>query len=278
MRTAFVAGLLMALPALVSAQEPANPETKAEQSARATELAKAAQNPVADMNSIPVQFNWTSGGALGDETQSVINVQPVLPLPLDDDWNLIARTVVPLVNLPGPGIDRIKGIADIQEQLYLTPRKAMGVTYGFGPIISLPTATNPALETGQFALGPTFVILKIGKRWVYGAVANQLWRIAGSTSTEKINSFFMQPFINYNLKRGWAISTSPAITADWNAPSGQEWTVPLGMGVSKITMIGKQPMNVLLQYYHNVTRPDNAGADVVRMQFTLLYPITRPKR
>jgi len=270
--------LAMSLPAALSAQEPANPETKAEQSARATELAKAAQNPVADMNSIPVQFNWTSGGALGDETQSVINVQPVLPLPLDDDWNLIARTVVPLVNLPGPGIDRIKGIADIQEQLYLTPRKAMGVTYGFGPIISLPTATNPALETGQFALGPTFVILKIGKRWVYGAVANQLWRIAGSTSTEKINSFFMQPFINYNLKRGWAISTSPAITADWNAPSGQEWTVPLGMGVSKITMIGKQPMNVLLQYYHNVTRPDNAGADVVRMQFTLLYPITRPKR
>jgi len=268
---------MVALPGALWAQEP-KPETKAEAEARATELAKAAQNPVADMNSIPVQFNWTSGGALGDETQQVINLQPVLPLPLDDDWNLISRTIVPMVNLPGPGVDRIKGIADIQEQLYLTPTKSTGVTYGFGPIISFPTATNPALETGQFALGPTFVILKIGKKWVYGAVANQLWRIAGSTSTEKINSFFLQPFINYNLRRGWAISSAPAITANWNAPSGQEWTVPLGLGVSKITMIGKQPMNVLLQYYHNVTRPDNAGADVVRMQFTLLFPVSRPKR
>jgi len=278
MRKSLIAWMAMlALPGALWSQEP-KPETKAEAEARATELAKAAQNPVADMNSIPVQFNWTSGGALGDETQQVINLQPVLPLPLDDDWNLISRTIVPMVNLPGPGVDRIKGIADIQEQLYLTPTKSTGVTYGFGPIISFPTATNPALETGQFALGPTFVILKIGKKWVYGAVANQLWRIAGSTSTEAINSFFVQPFINYNLRRGWAISSAPAITADWNAPSGQEWTVPLGLGVSKITMIGKQPMNVLLQYYHNVTRPDNAGADVVRMQFTLLFPVSRPKR
>jgi len=268
----------MAAPGALSAQEAAKPETKAELAARAMELAKAAQNPVADMNSIPVQFNWTTGGGLGDETQSVINVQPVLPLPLDDDWNLISRTIVPFVSLPAGGIDRVTGIADIQEQLYLTPTKSGGLVYGFGPIISFPTSTNAATVTGQFALGPTFVLLNIGKKWVYGAVVNQLWRVAGSTSTEAINSFFLQPFINYNLKRGWAISTSPAITANWNAPSGQEWTVPVGLGVSRITMIGKQPMNIMMQYYHNVTRPDNAGADLVRMQFTLLYPVQRPKR
>ncbi len=260
--------LALSIPAALAAQE----ATEAEAQAKATELAKAAQNPVANMNSIPVQFNWTTGGGLGDETQSVINVQPVLPLPINEKWNVISRTVVPIVNLPGGGTERLTGIADIQEQVYFTPAKSGGITWGFGPIFSFPTATNPAMETGQFALGPTFVALKIGKKWVYGALVNNLWRIAGSETTTPINAFFLQPFINYNLKRGWAISTSPAITANWNAPSGQEWTVPLGLGVSKITMVGKQPMNVILQYYHNVERPTGAGADMVRMQFTLLYP------
>jgi len=263
---AVLGGLMM--PGLLMAQEP----SQAEQDAKATELAKAAQNPVADMNSIPVQFNWTTGGGLGEETQQIINIQPVLPLPINENWNLISRTIVPMVNLPGPGSDRIKGIADIQEQLYLTPTKTKGVVWGVGPVFSFPTSTNVATETGQFALGPTFVALVIGKKWVYGGVVNQLWRIAGSTETDAINSFFVQPFINYNLKKGWAISTAPAITANWDAPDGQQWTVPLGLGVSKITMVGKQPMNVLLQYYHNVERADAAGADVVRMQFTLLYP------
>jgi len=265
----FTAVLILALPGLLSAQAES---TKAEQEARATALAKAAQNPVADMNSIPVQFNWTTGGGLGDETQSVVNVQPVLPLQINEKWNLVSRTVVPFVSLPAGGIDRVTGIADIQEQIYLTPTKSKGAVWGFGPIFSFPTATNAAVSTGQYAMGPTFVVLKIGKKWVYGFVANQLWRIGGSEDTQAINSFFVQPFIHYNLKRGWAITTAPAITANWDAPSGQVWTVPLGIGVSKITMVGKQPLNIAMQYYANVERPDNAGSSLIRMQFTLLYP------
>lgn len=264
-----VAMLALGLPAALAAQQT---ETPAEVNARAESLAKEAQNPVADMVSLPVQFNWTTGGGLGEETQQIINIQPVLPLAITDDWLLISRTIVPMVNLPGPGGERIKGIADVQEQIYLTPKSAKGVVWGVGPVFSFPTSTNVATETGQFGLGPSVVLLKIGKKWVYGLVANQIWRIAGSTETEAINAFFVQPFINYNLKRGWAISTAPAITANWDAPSGQQWTVPLGIGVSKVTRVGKQPLNVVLQYFHNVERPDAAGADLVRMQFTLLYP------
>ncbi|HRZ09242.1 MAG TPA: hypothetical protein P5319_05050 [Gemmatimonadales bacterium] len=261
--------LALGLPAALAAQQT---ETAAEVNARAEALAKEAQNPVADMVSIPVQFNWTTGGGLGEETQQIINLQPVLPLAITDDWLLISRTIVPMVNLPGPGGERIKGIADIQQQIYLTPKHAKGVVWGVGPVFSFPTSTNVATETGQFGLGPSVVLLKVGKKWVYGLVANQLWRIAGSTETEAINTFFVQPFINYNLKRGWAISTAPAITANWDAPSGQQWTVPIGIGVSKVTRVGRQPLNVVLQYFHNVERPDAAGADLVRMQFTLLYP------
>ena len=266
------------IPASLAAQEPAKPETAAELNARAEALAKQTQNPVADLVSIPFQFNWNTGGGLGDETMQVINIQPVLPLALDDDWLLVSRTIVPLVNVPLPSGDRSTGIGDIQEQMYLTAAKPGKVIWGFGPVFSFPTATNDVLTTGQFALGPDFVILSMPGKWVLGAVATQLWRIGGSENTTAISSFFVQPFINYNLHRGWSLSTSPGITADWNAPSGQQWTVPLGMGVSKVSMIGKQPVNLSLQYYHNVVRPDNGPADVVRMVFGLLYPVQRPAR
>lgn len=277
-RTLVTAMLAMAVPAALLAQEPAKPETKAELEARAAALAKQTQNPVADLVTIPLQFNWNTGGGLGDQTLQVINVQPVLPLALDDDWLLVSRTIVPMVNVPLSSGDRSTGIGDIQEQMFLTSANPGKVIWGFGPIFSFPTATNDALTTGQFALGPDFVILTMPGKWVIGAVANQLWRIGGSDNTTAISSFFVQPFINYNLHRGWSLSTSPDITADWNAPSGQQWTVPLGMGVSKVSGIGKQPVNLSLQYYHNVVRPDNGPADVVRMVFALLYPVARPKK
>lgn len=271
MRNVLLAGfLVLGISGALSAQEGGPQDEKA-----IGELARASQNPVAAMNSIPVQFNWTTGGGLGDATQSVTNIQPVLPLTLNKEYNLLSRTIVPIVNLPAGGTDRIKGIADIQQQVYLTPSKPGSVIWGVGPIFSFPTATNPALETGQFALGPAFVVLTMPGRWVLGAVVNNLWRIAGSSSTTAINAFFVQPFINYNLSRGWALSTAPSITANWNAPSGQQWTVPIGLGVSKITRVGSQAMNVSLQYYHNVARPDAAGADLVRMVVTLLFPIRR---
>jgi hypothetical protein len=265
-------------PTAVWAQAGTPAETKAEMNARAEALAKQTQNPVADLVSIPFQFNWNTGGGLGDQTLQVINIQPVLPLALDDDWLLVSRTIVPLVNVPLPSGARSTGIGDIQEQMYLTASKPGSVIWGFGPVFSFPTATNDALTTGQFALGPDFVILTMPGKWVLGAVANQLWRIGGSDNTTAISSFFVQPFVNYNLHRGWSLSTSPSITADWNAPSGQQWTVPLGMGVSKVSLIGKQPVNLSLQYYHNVVRPDNGPADVVRMVFGLLYPVQRPAR
>jgi hypothetical protein len=235
-------------------------------------LAKASQNPVADMNTIPIQFNWFTGGGLGSQTLSQTLIQPVLPLPLNKDYNIVSRTVVPVMSIPTYTGDKLKGIADIQEQIYLSPTHTSGVIWGFGPILSLPTATVSAIATGQFAAGPTAVLLAMPGKFVLGAVINQMWRIGGSSTTTPINQFYTQPFINYNFKLGWSVSFAPAITANWSAPSGQQWTLPLGLGVSKITLIGKQPMNLSFQYYHNAVRPDNAGADQVRMVVALLFP------
>jgi len=239
-------------------------------------LAKASQNPVADMVSFPLQFNFNSGGALQSKSQLLLNVQPVMPLPLDDNWLLVARTVVPYVNIPLPDGTRETGIADIEEQLFFTPRKSGKVVWGVGPILSFPTATSDVVRTGQWAMGPTAVVLTTKDRWVVGMLANQLWRIGGDSFGAPVNKLLMQPFINFNIPKGWSISTAPIITANWSARNGDEWTVPLGIGVGKVTAIGRQPVSIGMQYYHNIERPELGAANQLRLTFTPLFPIIRP--
>lgn len=260
--------LSLVFPGILRAQEP----TPAEAAAKAQALAKQTQNPVANLVTIPFQFNWNSGGGLGAQTQSILNIQPVLPLAINDKLIVVSRTIIPVVGQPLTSGERSSGIADIQEQLFFTSAKPGKIIWGVGPIFSFPTATNSALVTGQFAAGPAFVVLAMPGKWVVGAVGNNVWRIAGDTSTTAISAFFVQPFLNYNLKRGWSLAYAPSITANWNAASGQQWTVPVGIGVSKVDMIGKQPVSLSLQYYHNVVRPDAAGSYTVRMAFALLFP------
>jgi hypothetical protein len=236
------------------------------------ELARASQNPVADMNSIPFQFNWYTGGGLGDNTMMQTLIQPVLPLALSKNWNIVSRTVIPLISSPTPDSGRAKGLGDIQEQIFFSNTKKHKIITGFGTVLSFPTSTSQAWSTGQFAAGPAVVALMITKKWVFGAIANNLWRFAGSETTTPISAFFVQPFVNFNLKRGWTVMTAPSITSNWSAEGGQQWTVPVGVGVSKITLIGKQPLSIALQYYHNIVQPDNAGSDQVRMVAAFLFP------
>jgi hypothetical protein len=240
------------------------------------ELAKATQNPIANLTTVVVQANWYSGGDLGDRTLSVTNFQPVLPLPVTDSWNLIARPIVPFVNVPLPDGKRETGIADIQAQLYFTPASSGSFMWGVGPVLSFPTATVESLTTGQFAGGPGIVVVEMTGPWVLGAVANNIWRYAGGEHGSNINIFTAQPFVNYNLKRGWSIAFAPVITANWAASSSNTWTVPLGLGISKISAIGKQPVNLSLQYYNNVVRPAGSGRYQVRALVAFLFP-NKPK-
>ena len=241
------------------------------------ELAKASQNPIADMTSFPLQWNYNSGGGLGSRTALLLNVQPVMPLVLNKKWLLVSRTVVPYVSVPLPIGARRTGVGDIQQQVYFTQRKSSKFIWGAGPIFSIPSATNDAVRTGQYALGPTGVALYTKDRWVVGALANNLWRIGGDSFGKDINQFLTQPFINFNIPQGWAITTAPIITADWNARDGDKWTVPIGIGVSKVAAIGKQPVSIAMQYYHNVEHPDAAGSDQFRFAFTFLFPIERKR-
>jgi hypothetical protein len=239
---------------------------------QATALAKATQNPVADLVSLPFQFNFNTGGGLGDRTSFTLNFQPVIPIKgLLRNWIIVSRTVIPFVSAPA-GTARQSGLGDIQQQFFLTPVKAGKIIWGVGPVLSLPTATAELTTTGSWAVGPTALVVKTTGPYVLGALINNLWTFADDGGDPEINQLLLQPFINYNFGKGWAVSFSPVITANWDAPSGEEWTVPLGIGFSKVAVFNGRPMSLGASYYHNVVSPTSGAANLLKISLSLLYP------
>jgi hypothetical protein len=240
-------------------------------------LAKAAQNPVANMVSLPLQWNYSTAGGLDSSTALVLNVQPVLPVPIGERWLIVSRTVVPFLSLPLPNGSQAGGIGDIQEQAYFTKAKPGKITWALGPVFSFPTATNIVARSGQWGLGPGAVVLVMPGPWVIGTLVNNIWRIGGAAHGEVLNTFTVQPFINFNLPHAWSITTAPLITSNWSGVSGQRWTVPVGLGVGKITHIADQPINLGMQYYHDVSHPRIAGSEELRLAVAALWPTAAAK-
>jgi hypothetical protein len=236
-------------------------------------LAKAAQNPIANMISVPFQNNFNFRVGPNKVMQWNLNIQPVIPISLNKDWNLITRTIIPVITQPSPasGVRSAGGLGDINPQFYLSPANPGGLIWGIGPTFTLPTATDPLLGSDKWSAGPAIILLTIQGHWVVGAVANQQWSFAGG-GDKNVSAFLVQPFINYNLPDGWYLVTSPIITANWEADSSDRWTVPLGGGVGKIFKIGGQNFNAQLQAFYNVASPDHGSDWGVRFQLQLLFP------
>lgn len=237
------------------------------------ELAKAAQNPIANMISLPFQNNINTGIGSDDETQNILNIQPVWPISLNDDWNVITRTILPVVSQPDilTGEDRINGLGDATFTAFLSPVNSGNLTWGVGPVFLLPTATDDKLGTDKWGVGASAVILAMPGNWVVGSLFSNVWSVGGP-GKQDVNLFTWQYFINYNLPDSWYLTTAPIITANWEADSNNRWTVPIGGGVGKIFKIGKQPVNAQVSAYRNVESPE-LGADwQVRLQFQLLFP------
>jgi len=255
---------------------PAEPEEKggggSEESQE--ELAKAAQNPVANLISVPFQNNFNFGIGPRNVTQWILNVQPVIPIKLNEDWNLITRTIMPIINQPSPapGVRSAFGLGDINPTFFLSPAKSGKLIWGLGPTFTLPTATDSLLGTGKWSAGPAAVVLTMQGHWVIGALANQQWSFAG-WGDNNVSAMLIQPFVNYNLPHGWYLTSAPIITANWKADSDNRWTVPIGGGVGKIQRFGKLPVNFQLAAYDNVKTPDALGADwQLRFQVQFLFP------
>jgi hypothetical protein len=237
------------------------------------ELARATQNPVADLISVPFQWNvGFKSGPDDDRTASVLNVQPVIPLHLNDDLNLITRTILPIVNQPPvvPLGRQEWELGNLQFSAFFSPRKSECWIWGVGLIFEFPSHTNDVLASDNYSAGPTFVALRMQGPWVYGSLINQLWSFEGHDG--EVNKMLIQPFVNYNLKDGWYLSSSPIITADWTRESNNRWTVPIGGGVGKIIKIGKTPVNISTQFFYHVESPRNGDEWSARFQLQFLFP------
>ena len=237
------------------------------------ELARAAQNPVANLISVPFQNNFNFGVGPNDVTQWILNFQPVIPITLNEYWNLITRTILPIIDQPSPapGVRSAFGLGDVNPTLFLSPAKSGKFIWGVGPTFTFPTATDPLLGNGKYSAGPAAVGLMMHGHWVVGALANNQWSYAGWGGSS-MNAMLIQAFVNYNFEHGWYLTTAPIITANWKAPGGDQWTVPVGGGVGKIVKLGPLPINVQLSAYANVVTPDNGADWQLRFQFQFLFP------
>jgi hypothetical protein len=241
----------------------------------ASNLSQLVQNPIAKVVSVPFQSNLSFGvGPKGDE-QEVLYIQPVIPFTLSDDWNLITRTIVPLVYEPelAPEVGDTGGLGDVSLALYLSPAQVShSLIWGIGPAFTFPSATSRVLGQGKFSTGVSAVALTIQGPWLVGALATEVTSVSGDTDRKDVSQLLVQPFINYNFSRGWYLTSSPIITANWKAAGSQQWTVPLGGGAGRTFRVGKQAMALYIQAFDNVVRPHDAGNWILRLQYQLLFP------
>lgn len=250
------------------------------------DLAASAQNPIASTMRLPLESSFLFDSGEDKETSYVGNLQPVLPVSISENWNLISRPIIPIMYTPGfvPGLaanpgspqkdfDDTFGLGDINYTGFLSPKKSEGLIWGIGPSISVPTATDDVLGSGKWSLGPSAVGLMIKKPWLGGVLARQLWSFAGDSDRGDVNQTLIQPFLNYNMANGWYLATSPVYLANWSAKSDQRWTVPLGGGVGKILKLGgTQPANMSLHAYYNVEKPTDGPQWQLQFTFMLMFP------
>lgn len=280
--------IALAVPSSALAQSTESPPqlTPEQQAAVQAAIIKASQNPVGNIAAIPFQFN--NNYALGPYAryQFNLNIQPVVPFMLSKSLSLIARTIIPVVDNPSnappgacasaSGCGSTFGVSDIQEQLFFAPKTTGNqLIWGVGPVFQFPSASPGVLGTGKWSAGPAAVALVMPGPWVMGVLFTQIWSFAGKTANPPVNAGLIQPFINYNLKGGWAISTGPSLTANYTAPGNQKWSIPVGGGVIKTFKLGDQPMQLGLFYYTFVERPITTPQTDLRVNWSLLFPIKR---
>jgi len=254
-----------------AAAEPSRPAGSPEHS---EDLQKQSQNPIADLVSVPFQSNTNFNTGPFNRTQEVFNIQPVVPMHLSDDWNVISRTIIPLLSQPSPFFDgNANGIGDITQSLFFSPVHSGKLIWGVGPVFTVPSANDPILGTGKFLFGPTAVFLTTPGHWVIGVLLNNQWSIGGNPLRPPVNAFLAQPFVNYNMAHGWYLTSAPIITSNWLAASGEQWTVPVGAGFGRVFRVGDQPVNASIAAYYNAIRPTGAPTWQLRASVALLFPV-----
>jgi hypothetical protein len=236
------------------------------------DLAKKTLNPVADLISVPLQYNQDYGIGTVDATKSYLNIQPVIPVGMNKDWNIIIRTIIPVIDMEsaGPGLKDTSGLGDTTQSFFFSPKQPIDEwIVGAGPVFLYPTASQRELGSGKWGIGPTFVVLRQEKGFTYGILANQIWSFAGNSNRQDVNATFLQPFFSYTTKTYTSLTINTESTYDWE---NTQWTVPLNFMVSQLLKIGGQPLNLQLGYRYYAEAPTNGPDWGIRFNLVFLFP------
>ncbi len=240
-----------------------------------TELAKKLANPVASLISVPIQANYDENiGPRENGSVWRINIQPVIPFALNEEWNLISRTILPIVDqsdIPAIGLGE-SGIGDIVQSFFFSPAKPTsdGLIWGVGPVLLLPTASDDALGGEKWGGGPTGVLLKQKGPLTYGGLVNHIESVAGDDDRADVSATFIQPFISYITKTKTTIGLSMESTYDWE---NDQWSVPVNFTVNQLLRIGKQILQIGAGTRYWADSPDNGPEGWGwRLQLTFLFP------
>lgn len=238
----------------------------------ADELSKQLSNPISSLISVPFQNNFDFGAGPDDDRFAyTLNVQPVIPFSISEDWNLISRTILPLSYNDYSPEGSVFGLRDTTQSLFFSPKAptAAGLIWGVGPVMLLPTATSDYLGSGKWGAGPTAVALVQKGPWTVGGLANHVWSFAGDEDRGDVNQTFLQPFVSYSLGHGRSVALNTESSYNWQA---EQWTVPVNLGFSQVLKLGPQPVQFQIGGKYYAVAPEGGPEWGIRSTITLLFP------
>jgi hypothetical protein len=233
------------------------------------DLTQRRLNPLAEAVNLQGIVSFGFGFGPRHDVQPSLTFQPLIPLPLTEDWRLVTRSFVSIVDLPDP--DGVTGLGDLTVSLFLTPARTGKWVWGAGPILQLPSATDEALGTGKWAAGPTAALVYVEGPWLNGILVSHLWSFAGPGHRRDVSLTQIEAKVSYQFSNGWYVQTNPVTSCDRTVPGSQGWTVPVGLDIGKVFKVGSQGVSLQIGAYYNARKPPGAADWTLQTSLTLTY-------